>query len=294
MIRRTFIPGGDWVYFKLYTGAKIADIIIKNELGKYIFELKQNDIIDKWFFIRYFDSEFHIRLRIHLKENQSFNLVFNRFFEICNSLIETGLGWNIQCDTYNRELERYGEHLIDEAESIFCADSECVLSILTKLNNNDGYRWMIALKLIDELLSDFNLDIGEKQKLMETLSKSCKTQFGFNEYNSKQFNSKFRENKKSVEAVLNNTISEEDFISLYQPIEKRTEELIPIVRKIKGKLIIEEDINRLLNSYLHMMLNRLFRSKNNIHEMLLYDFIFRYYTSEIAKQKYHSDTVSPR
>ena len=91
MIRRTFIPGGDWVYFKLYTGAKIADIIIKNELGKYIFELKQNDIIDKWFFIRYFDSEFHIRLRIHLKENQSFNLVFNRFFEICNSLIETGL-----------------------------------------------------------------------------------------------------------------------------------------------------------------------------------------------------------
>lgn len=36
-----------------------------------------------------------------------------------------------------------------------------------------------------------------------------------------------------------------------------------------------------------MTLNWLFRSKNRMHELILYDFMFRYYTSEIAKEKYN-------
>ena len=286
MENRTFIPGSEWVYFKLYTGTKTADTILKNELHGYVNDLLQNGIIDKWFFIRYSDPEFHIRLRFHLKKTQNFTYIFNHFFEICNSLVDAGLVWNIQCDTYNRELERYGEHLIEEAESIFFADSECIVSLIKKLNNNENYRWMIALKLINEMLSDFGLSIEEKQNLMGNMSKSFKTEFGFNEFNSKQFNLKFRENKKSIESVLNNTIQEKDFISLYQPIKKRTKELMPVVRQIKSKLGKGEKINDLLNSYIHMTLNRLFRSKNRQHEMILYDFMFRYYTSEIAKLKY--------
>jgi hypothetical protein len=36
-----------------------------------------------------------------------------------------------------------------------------------------------------------------------------------------------------------------------------------------------------------MMLNRLFRSKNRLHELVLYDFMNRYYKSELAKEKYN-------
>lgn len=71
--------------------------------------------------------------------------------------------WKIQIDTYNRELERYDWNLIEEAESFFFVDSECVLSIIDKIERNENYRWMIALKLIDELLSDFRLNLGEKK-----------------------------------------------------------------------------------------------------------------------------------
>jgi len=39
-------------------------------------------------------------------------------------------------------------------------------------------------------------------------------------------------------------------------------------------------------SYSHMMVNRLFKSKQRLHEMVLYDFLHRYYKSEIARQKY--------
>jgi len=49
MENRTFIPGSEWVYFKLYTGTKMADIILKKEIIEYISEMKKNDFIDKWF-----------------------------------------------------------------------------------------------------------------------------------------------------------------------------------------------------------------------------------------------------
>lgn len=80
MKNRTFIPGSEWIYFKLYTGTKTADAILKNELYVYVNEMLSNDIADKWFFIRYTDPDFHIRLRLHLKEPRNYSYIFNRFF----------------------------------------------------------------------------------------------------------------------------------------------------------------------------------------------------------------------
>jgi len=78
MENRTFIPGSEWIYFKIYTGTKTADAILKNELYGFVSEMLKNKVIDKWFFIRYNDPDFHIRLRIHLKEKR-FLLRFQHF-----------------------------------------------------------------------------------------------------------------------------------------------------------------------------------------------------------------------
>ena len=285
-IQRTFIPGSQWVYLKLYTGEKTADDIIIKVITPILRKLQKYHILKKWFFIRYSDPDFHLRIRLFIHNTQYIGDILHLFCQKLNRWNNDHLLWKVQLDTYNRELERYGKHLIEEAESVFYADSECILSIIKKLNSNENYRWMIALKLIDELLSDFGLKMEEKQKLMENISKSFKTEFGFNEFNSKQFNSKFRENKKTVESVLNNTFNEKVFISLFQPIKQRTKQLVPIAGQIKSKSNKDGEVNELLKSYLHMMLNRLFRSKNRMHELILYDFMFRYYTSEMAKLKY--------
>ncbi|MFK7749084.1 MAG: lantibiotic dehydratase C-terminal domain-containing protein, partial [Kordia sp.] len=45
-------------------------------------------------------------------------------------------------------------------------------------------------------------------------------------------------------------------------------------------------INDLMGSYMHMLMNRLFKSKNRIHEMVCYDFLYRYYKSMIARKKH--------
>jgi len=285
-IQRTFIPGSRWIYIKLYTGQKTADDILTKEIALILKKLQKRLYLEKWFFVRYEDPEFHLRIRLLVYDTQYIGEIIRLFYPKLSKWNNDHLLWKVQLDTYNRELERYGKHLIEEAESVFYVDSECILSIIKKLNGNETYRWMIALKLIDELLSDFSLNVEEKQKLMESLSKSYKSEFGFNDYNSKQFNAKFRENKSVVESVLNKTFNEKEFISLFIAIKKRTKKLIPIIEQSKGKLRKDNDVNELLKSYLHMMLNRLFRSKNRMHELILYDFMYRYYTSEIAKLKY--------
>ena len=67
-LRRVFIPGGQWSYFKVYSGNKTADLIIKNALLAIADSLLRDDIITKWFFICYSDPDLHIRIRFYLFE----------------------------------------------------------------------------------------------------------------------------------------------------------------------------------------------------------------------------------
>ena len=288
-IQRTFIPGSPWIYFKLYTGEKTADDILVNAIYPIINKLQKEQCLEKWFFIRFTDPDFHLRIRVLVPDSQQIGKLICLFYQKLKKWNQDNLIWKIQLDTYNRELERYEKKLIEESESVFYADSECILPIIKKLNGNENFRWMVGLVLMNEFLSDFGLNMEDKQKLMESLSKSFKTEFGFNEFNAKQFNVKFREHKKTIISVMNNTFQETAFVALIEPIKKRTKQLISIAELIKKKSRKDMDINELLKSYLHMMLNRLFRSKNRIHEMILYDFLFRYYTSEIAKKKYNNE-----
>jgi thiopeptide-type bacteriocin biosynthesis protein len=54
-----------------------------------------------------------------------------------------------------------------------------------------------------------------------------------------------------------------------------------IVMEKSGELQVP--LNALLTSMIHMTMNRWFRNKNRLHELVIYDFLSRYYTSEIAK-----------
>ncbi|PYP91922.1 MAG: hypothetical protein DMG65_05640 [Candidatus Angelobacter sp. Gp1-AA117] len=53
----------------------------------------------------------------------------------------------------------------------------------------------------------------------------------------------------------------------------------------KVQLIREQLEHELAGSYVHMHLNRIFRSTHNVQEMVLYDFLTRTYDSVMARQK---------
>lgn len=284
-IQRTFIPGSKWIYFKIYTGTKTVDNILIQYIFPIVKKMLSQQKIEKWFFIRYIDSDFHLRIRLLMTDEHYFGEIVNVFYFKLKSLVERGMIWKIQLDTYNREIERYKNYAMEQSESFFFIDSECILNLLKNIEGkNENFRWMIALRMIDELLSNFSYSLQLKMDFMYFLSQSFKEEFGFNKYNSKQFNSKFRENKKNIELALNDKIQDEEFKKIILPIKIGTKKMKAVVLEINS-VLIKNKINNgfLIERYMHMMLNRLFCSKNRIHELIVYDFMYRYYKSKIAK-----------
>lgn len=288
--QRIFIPGSDCLYFKIYTGKKMSDELLSRTIKPAVLLLKKNGYITKWFFIRYSDPDFHIRIRLFVANRSLLGDIIDMFYKQLQQWKTIRYLYKVQIDTYVRELERYGGILIEEAERLFCIDSECILSILPQLDKNENYRWMIAIKLIDSLFVDFNLELPQKQVAMEQMGRSFKQEFGFNLYNAKQFNSIYRLRKQTVEAIMTSQITDSEFCKLYRYVDRRTKESKEIVERIKSKTSGRTSINlnKLLNSYVHMTMNRLFPDKARMHELIIYDMINRFYVSALAKERFYN------
>ena len=285
--QRAYIPGETWVYYKLYTGIKTSDILLMKVIYPVVRELLYKGLIRSYFFIRYTDPDFHLRVRFLLKDECFTGEVMAVVKQHLRKFVNSGEVWKVQLDTYVRELERYHPLLIELSEWLFYYDSECVIQLLRRIEkeHHEEYRWMIALSLIDLLFDDFKFRIEDRSEIMIKMSDSYKKEFGFNMYNAKQFNTKYRQNRLIIESVLANTISDKRFGILYNCVLKRSKDICPIVSDIQRicnryKINIQD----LLHSYVHISLNRLFRSRNRIHELVLYDFMKRYYNGMLARK----------
>ena len=111
------------------------------------------------------------------------------------------------------------------------------------------------------------------------MSEAYKMEFGFNMYNAKQLNAIYRDKRGTIVSVLATAPENPDLTAAFDVLGKRSKQ----IRKLIGAGAEMPENN--LSSYIHMMMNRLFRSKNRMHELLIYDFLSRYYKSEMAKQK---------
>jgi thiopeptide-type bacteriocin biosynthesis protein len=167
-------------------------------------------------------------------------------------------------------------------------DSECIFSLLAYLKGKDeNYRWRIVFLLIDRFLNDFECDLKAKKELISRISESYRKEFGYNMYNAKQLNVLFRDKKKIIEDTLNKPGDSEPMIFALSVIGECSRKFKELTKVFDLSL---SQTNVL--SYLHMSMNRLFRSQNRLHELLLYDFLSRYYSSEIAKFQQKNTAIS--
>jgi thiopeptide-type bacteriocin biosynthesis protein len=295
--QRIFIPGDNWIYFKIYTGIKTADWIIADKFFPVIKRLREDKFIDKFIFIRYNDPDFHVRLRFLLSNDTYFSNIIDVVNNTLKPIVEKQLVWKIQLDTYQREMERYNPYLVEDTESLFSIDSICIIQIIRQLQKiqDEKYRWMISLLLTDKLLSDLDFTLEQKKDLMISTDNAFKTEFGFNQFNSKQFNEKYRVNKSTVESVLKGNIIDDNFNKLNKIVCQRSAKMEPIIRNIQKVIKLKRlSIRDYVGSYMHMTMNRLFRTDNRLHELIIYDFMRRYYISQIAINKqelYHNISI---
>ena len=292
IIKRTYIPGSEWVYFKIYTGVKTADWILCEKLFPIINKLTTLKIINKFFFIRYADPEFHIRIRFLLTEKDFLEEALSLLYKTLKPLVEKRLIWKIQMDTYKRELERYSPLLIEEVESLFHIDSISIIQIIKLLNKNENkdYRWMISLALLNQTLNDFGYDVNSKQELTHDICNTIKKHLTFQSQDSKLLNKTYEECKLKIKHALSDSGTDKEYNKLLTLVKKRSKRMQPfilqIIDKANSKHLKYQDYVR---SYLHMSMNRLFIMNSNLNELILYDFLRRYYMSVISINKLNNN-----
>ncbi len=292
-LQRTFIIGDEWLFYKFYTGPKTADIVLTRVVKPLAQQLLAGGDIDKWFFIRYSDPQLHTRIRFHIKNPQALLKVVQEVNSLTKPFIEQDLLWKVQVDSYQREIERYGVRSMELAETLFFYDSQMMVDMLDLIEGDEGerIRWLFGLRAVDALLEDFRYTMEGKYELVSRLRESFGKEFGLNRTLKDQLEKKFREDRTVITAILDHTDDREsEMFSLFQLLDRRSGAFKPIAEKIL-KLYDNKTPNPfllddLMGSYSHMMVNRLFKSKQRLHELVLYDFLHRYYKSEIARQKY--------
>ena len=297
-IKQKFLPGSEWHYIKIYSGVKTADKILTEVIEPMAAKLIEENVIDKWFFIRYADPDHHIRVRFAGAGN-FYAEVTDKLNKALATYLENHLAWKIQTDTYIRELERYGSENIENSEMLFFYDSVTTLQILSLLEGDEGDepRWQFALKGVDDLLNSFALTLSEKKDLMAKISANFKKEFNAdNAENKKQLGAKYRECRKKIDLALQAELNNEhEFYQVWQIFHERKRNLANCVTHINqlyacGKLSVHK--SDLIASYIHMFLNRFLRSRQRMQEMVIYDLLHQYYKSILAKAKNEKDRLA--
>lgn len=285
--KRFFIVGSEWLYYNIYVGPQSSDLILIDVIKPLAEKLISKQIIDKWFFIRYKDENgIHLRLRFHLCNIKNVDLIINGFYKSITPFIKNKLVSNVSINTYKRELERYGKNTIQDFETLFFINSKLILDILNLTEETNTKKWLYGLVAIDSFLNSWNIDDNSKKELFENLKISFANEFKADKNSRKYLSNKFRENKNEIENLF-----ESSNIKFERLLKKFEAENKFVINLIDNKLRKDKNNSRdylwnLLASYIHMHCNRLFNSKQRKNEWVLYDLLFQYYNSKIARMKY--------
>jgi lantibiotic biosynthesis protein len=290
-VQQNFTIGSQWIYYKMYCGYKTADTILQSVIQPLVKTLLEQKAIDSFFFIRYNDPNFHLRIRFHITDVAKLGYVLSLVQQQIQPFLQQRLIWNIQNDTYKRELSRYGYNTIEQAENFFYHDSNAVLQFLalTEGDSREQLRWQWAIRAIDEWLNAFEYTSEQKFLMLEQIKTSFHTEFKADKFLKEQLSDTYRKNKAAIEEIMNYNMSEaNELFPLVKILNDKSIAIKPIVHQLqqmdkKQKLV--PAINELMPSYIHMLVNRIVTSSPRQHELVIYDILFNYYRSAMAREK---------
>lgn len=279
--QRRFLVGSEWLYLKIYTGEKTSDDLLANVLYPIVEQLLAKRVINKFFFVRYKDVDPHLRLRFHGNPYLDFHhVVMRKVEEALRDRVQEGVVHRVQMDTYVREIERYGHEQIELCELIFHCDSLTTLTFLAqhKAVFDESSRFAFAVAKINWLFTGVGLTVGERSQLMNQMKDGF-----FNEFNGdvnlrRQQNEKFRHYRPVIDHALG-TAYHDDLkllISDYLTVE--------LMNKLRLAFPGPSQLMPILQSLIHMLINRLFPAKQRAYELVLYHCLAKYYDAQKARQ----------
>jgi thiopeptide-type bacteriocin biosynthesis protein len=293
VLTRTFPPGSEWLFAKLYCGSATADVLLRELVREIVDGVTAAGAADRWFFIRYGDPDWHLRLRFQGSPQALQQKVLAIIHEKLTPFMQRGQIWRVQFDTYQREVERYGGvQGIELAEQVFHADSEAVLQLIETLEPGDAgadERWRLTFYGIDRLLDDFGFDLRARHLILKQTRDALAREFRVEKNLWSQLSDKFRKERKELASLLAASPNSDHPLALgLEILHQRSRNLSGIVQELQsreraGDLSVA--LTSLMPSYIHMHANRLLRSAQRQQELVIYDLLTRLYESELKRER---------
>jgi len=270
---RTYPPGSEWLYLKLYGGPASADRLLA-ELEPLLREIGAQQLWDRWHFIRYRDPDPHLRLRFHGVPSRLLAELLPLLHTYLEERRAQGLLWTWQVDTFEPEWERYGGALgFSLAEAWFWADSQRVLEHLVAGMTLEQ-RWRAGLQEVDAIWAALGLDRSARKALAQATREGLRKEFGDTGAESAQLGVRFRGLRRELEAGFPWSTGASEAGHL-RGLDR--------IRAASAEGLLQESLTRIAGSLAHMHLNRLFRNHPREQEWVLMEFLTRLYDSHLAR-----------
>lgn len=279
--QRRFSVGSEWLYLKIYTGEKVADSLLVEDLYPTIQQLLGTQIITQFHFVRYKDIDPHLRLRFRGNPHVEFyHYVIRAVERALHVHIQRGEVHKIQTDTYQRELERYGMERIDVCEALFYQDSVSTLQFLSQTGDtfDENLRFGFTIHKIDAILNSTQRTAQHRLALMNELKEQFFQEFNGDSTLRQQLNERYRTYRTLIEHALNRPFP---LLNGQENWAHRQEDLL---QQLSEATPVDEQLYSIVGSLIHMTVNRLFPGKQRAYELVLYHCLAKHYDSIRARQ----------
>jgi len=254
------LPAQDWLYFEIYVHPTRSNFLLTQVIAPYLKQIRR--FIKQWFFIRYSVPTYHIRFRIHLKQEIHAITVMTLFNAAFRQEIQSGLVSEFQIRPYQREMERYGDEKIEVVEKCFHQDSKYILFLIQKnFDNNSLY--LLVVRLLNDLLSAIDLNSNTCQMFINTTALFFVAEHKLDGKIFKRINKAFESLSTSTEFEFSKSLTKGYNQLLSSDIE--------VLKQLE-----EERKLALLRDLVHMHINRLFITNQRIHEAIIYQYYQKY------------------
>ncbi|HEU4535528.1 MAG TPA: thiopeptide-type bacteriocin biosynthesis protein, partial [Polyangiaceae bacterium] len=263
-------PGGGVLYAKFYGSPSCFDALVGEVVAPLARAAQAAGSVREWFFVRYRDSDHHLRARFFGERSRLWAEVLPGLHDAARPLLASGRVFRLQVDSYEREVERYGGPAgVRLAERLFHADSEACADLLGHVDDED-LRWRAAALGVDALLADFGLDPEARGAFARRSADSLAREFGADEGEGRRaLDAKARELVGVAEALLR---GDDGGLpgEVREALGRRSRANAPLVaalRAARARGEVTGDEASQLWSYAHMHANRVFSSSARAQEM---------------------------
>ncbi|HEU4406670.1 MAG TPA: lantibiotic dehydratase [Polyangiaceae bacterium] len=292
LAERVFVPGSEWLTVKCYAGAAGVDRLLCEVAAPAVEAARAEGLVDRWFFVRYGDPAWHLRLRFHGAGRALLGQLLPDLHDRLAPFVGGGVVSRVQVDTYQRETERYGgREAIAAAEEIFFHDSEASLAIVEMLEGDDGAeaRWRLTLRGTHDLLVDFGLALDERHALARRLREQFGAEQGAGAAAERKLGELFRRERAHVaELLAASGDGEHPLAAGVEALERRSAAIAPAVarlRDLERRGALSTPLPSVIASVAHMFANRLLLSQQRPQELVIHDLLARHYGSELGRAR---------